>query len=208
MPALNNPAVRSKSALACTQEAFAFSRFACAATRLAFAFSKSALACSSAPFNSAGSISATTSPLCTRELKSTLSFAIVPDTCEPTCTVMTALIVPVASTTSSISPRSTLAVKCCTAPPRFRPNVANRTITTIKPARINHLFFVFIQFSGALARCSFVSQGLDRIEQRRFACRVIAEKYAHRYRKERRDRYGLERHLRLPMQGLSHQIRP
>ena len=36
---------------------------------------------------------------------------MVPETCEPTCTVITALMVPVASTTSRMSPRLTLAVK-------------------------------------------------------------------------------------------------
>ena len=50
------------------------------------------------------------SPLWTRELKSASSRAIVPDTCEPTCTLITALMVPVASTASRISPRCTLAV--------------------------------------------------------------------------------------------------
>src|SRR6185437_4979768 len=38
---------------------------------------------------------------------------MVPETCDPTCTVVTALIVPVASTTSWMSPRSALAVKYC-----------------------------------------------------------------------------------------------
>src|SRR5581483_833570 len=38
---------------------------------------------------------------------------MVPETCAPTCTVMTALIVPVASTTERISPFSTFAVKYC-----------------------------------------------------------------------------------------------
>ena len=54
---------------------------------------------------------ATRSPLCTSELKSALSLAMVPETCEPTWTVTTALMVPVASTTSRIAPRSILAVK-------------------------------------------------------------------------------------------------
>ena len=83
------------------------------------------MACSSAPLNKAGSISATTSPLWTRELKSAFSLAIVPETCDPTWTVITALIVPVASTTSLISPRSTLAVKCCACVLRVSPNAAN-----------------------------------------------------------------------------------
>ena len=38
---------------------------------------------------------------------------MVPETCEPTWTVVTALIVPVASTTWRISPRSALVVKYC-----------------------------------------------------------------------------------------------
>src|SRR3989442_342128 len=82
------------------------------------------------------------SPLCTRELKSTKSLAIVPDTCDPTCTVMTALIVPVASTTSWMSPRSTLAVKCCAGMPRFSTKAKNSTAATKTPARMSHLLFV------------------------------------------------------------------
>src|SRR6202140_3416186 len=125
---------------------------------------------------------------------------------------MTALIVPVASTTSSISPCSTFAVKCCPWLPRFRPNAATIPITTIKPIRTSHLFFVFIQFSSkSMSACllvsSFVSQRLDGIESRCFACRVIAEEHAHGNRENRRNRYGFKRHLRLPMQRLANHIR-
>src|ERR1700676_292081 len=54
---------------------------------------------------------------------------------------------------------------------------------------------------------SFISQGLDWIEQRRLASRVIAEEHAYGNRKECRYHHGFERHLRLPMQSLPHQIR-
>src|SRR2546426_8037660 len=66
---------------------------------LALAFSRSASACKSCARKMAGSIWATTWSLVTCVLKSAKSLAIVPDTCEPTCTVVTALIVPVACTT-------------------------------------------------------------------------------------------------------------
>ena len=52
-----------------------------------------------------------TSPFFTLELKSALIFTTLPDTTEPTCTMVTGLIVPVACTTWEISPFSTLAVK-------------------------------------------------------------------------------------------------
>src|SRR5260221_12552860 len=69
-------------------------------------------------------------------------------------------------------------------------------------------FLYSFSFCRAEVRCSFVSQSFDGIEQRRLARGVIAEEDAHRYREERRDSYGFKRHLRLPMQRLSHQIRP
>src|SRR5260370_13876885 len=53
------------------------------------------------------------SPFFTCELKSTLIFTTFPETTEPTATVMTGLMVPVACTTCETSPFSTLAVKYC-----------------------------------------------------------------------------------------------
>ena len=44
------------------------------------------------------------------ELKSADSDWIVPDTCDPTCTVVIASMVPVAPTTSAMSPRLTVSV--------------------------------------------------------------------------------------------------
>ena len=60
-----------------------------------------------------GSSRAITCPLRTFELKSACSDWIVPDTCEPTCTVVTAWSVPVASTVSTTSPREAVAVMNC-----------------------------------------------------------------------------------------------
>ncbi len=79
-------------------------------------------------------MSATMSPVRTRELKSALSFEMVPETCEPTCTVRTALSVPVASTTSRISPRSTFAVTYCTLPPPLNEKSTTIAVNTIAPA--------------------------------------------------------------------------
>src|ERR1700730_14226415 len=53
------------------------------------------------------------SPLFTLELKSALILTTLPDTTDPTGTVLTGLIVPVACTTCETSPFSTLAVKNC-----------------------------------------------------------------------------------------------
>src|ERR1700674_4389202 len=53
------------------------------------------------------------SPFFTGELKSTLIFTTFPETTEPTATVMTGLMVPVACTTCDTSPFSTLAEKNC-----------------------------------------------------------------------------------------------
>ena len=54
-----------------------------------------------------------TCPFLTCELKSASSAAIVPDTCVPTWTVVTASSVPVASTACTTSPRLTAAVMYC-----------------------------------------------------------------------------------------------
>jgi hypothetical protein len=58
----------------------------------------------------AGSSFAMTWPLRTSELKSAYSDWIVPETCVPTWTVVTASTVPVASTAFTTLPRITLAV--------------------------------------------------------------------------------------------------
>ena len=49
-------------------------------------------------------------PFLTVELKSAFRLWMVPETCEPTWTVVTACRAPVAPTTSTMSPRSTAAV--------------------------------------------------------------------------------------------------
>jgi hypothetical protein len=49
-------------------------------------------------------------PFLTTELKSAPRLRIVPETWEPTCTVVTAWRAPVAPTVSRMSPRSTVAV--------------------------------------------------------------------------------------------------
>ncbi len=82
---------------------FAFSTLARAATRLARAWLSRA---------SKVEVSrrATTWSFFTRELKSAPRLSTVPETCEPTWTVVTACRVPVAPTTSTMSPRSTVVV--------------------------------------------------------------------------------------------------
>ena len=49
-------------------------------------------------------------PFFTCVLKSAASLEIVPETCDPTCTEVTALMVPVASTWARMSPRCTVTV--------------------------------------------------------------------------------------------------
>src|SRR5690349_14490367 len=133
---------------------------------------------------------------------------MTPDTWEPTCTVMTALIIPVASTTSRISPRSTLAVKCCGWPLRLSPIVATTTIATTTPARISHLVFVFITSPGVwLPDASFVPQHFDGIQVRGLLRRVIAEKHAHGNGEQCRNHHRLDGHLHLPFQRLADQVR-
>src|ERR1039457_668732 len=70
-----------------------------------------------------------------------------PDTCDPTWTVITELMVPVASTTSWISPRSTFAVKCCTCVSRCSPNATNNPATATTAAKMSHLRFVIYVWS-------------------------------------------------------------
>src|SRR5215469_222900 len=76
---------------------------------------------------------------------------MLPETCEPTCTVMTELMVPVASTTSLISPRSTLAEKCCTGAVRFKPTKANDPSRRRAAATMIHVRLFFIFTSGQYA---------------------------------------------------------
>src|SRR5580692_12289150 len=134
---------------------------------------------------------------------------MLPETCDPTCTVITALIVPVASTTSSISPRSTFAVKCCACAFRFIPNAANNPATTTTPAKISHrpLIFIYRPWNQNFEEFLFVPQRFNRVEQRSLARRVISKKHAHRHREHRRHNNRLHGHLHRPMQGLSHQVR-
>src|SRR6266404_5507419 len=87
---------------------------------------------------------------------------MVPETCEPTCTRITALIVPVASTTSCISPRSTLAVKCCAWVLRFKPKIRNNPTTTAAPAKTKPKS-KWNTFAGAAAVAGlFLIFGLNR----------------------------------------------
>ena len=64
-----------------------------------------------------------------------------PETCDPTWTEVTALMVPVASTTARMSPRSARAVKYCVLSLRLSPKAANSTTATRMTATIVHLFF-------------------------------------------------------------------
>jgi len=74
--------------------------------------------------------------------------AMVPETCDPTCTAFTALMVPVASTTLWISPRSALAVKYCGLSLRPKLKAANMaTATTIATSTVHLLFRYFIRTS-------------------------------------------------------------
>src|SRR5215467_5812122 len=133
---------------------------------------------------------------------------MTPETWDPTCTVITALIIPVASTTSRISPRSTFAVKCCGWPLRFSAIVAITPITTATPARISHLVFGFIT-SPKIWRTdtSLVSQCFDRIQVRGFLRWVVSEKHTHSDREQRRNHHRLDGHLHLPFQRLADQVR-
>ena len=64
-----------------------------------------ARACSIWVWKSEGSSRARTCPFLTIELKSAYRFWMVPETCVPTWTVVTACSVPVAPTLSTMSPR-------------------------------------------------------------------------------------------------------
>src|SRR5262249_43849132 len=75
------------------------------------ALSRLASACRTLARKLAWSNCANCCPGTTVELKSAKSFSIVPDTCVPTCTMMTGLSVPVAEIYAVISLRSTFAMR-------------------------------------------------------------------------------------------------
>src|SRR6266853_1028743 len=112
---------------------------------------------------------------------------------------MTALIVPVASTTSLIAPRSAFAVKCCAGVFRFRPKATNNPATTTTHAKMNHRPLMFIS-SSYLKNPGFslITQCFNGIEPRRFSRRVIAEKHSDGDRKHGRNHDGLQGHLNGP----------
>src|SRR5713101_7544674 len=115
--------------------------------------------------------------------------------------------VPVASTTSWMSPRSTLAVKCCGWALRFNPKTTNAPAKTTRPATMYHLLFVFILFPETRDPAgSFVSQCFDRIQQRCLSRRVIPKKHANSNREDSSNHDGLKRHLHGPMKRLAHEI--
>src|SRR5215831_15760672 len=82
-----------------------------------------------------GSSLAITWPEVTLDLKSAPNHDTVPDTCEPTWTVVTACSVPVAETSSSTVPTSTFAVMKSAALD-FRPS--RTTVTTPAPTTISN----------------------------------------------------------------------
>ena len=98
---------------ASSSETFRRSRSACARMTLA-------RACSIWVWSSDGSSSATTWPFFTIELKSAYRALMLPDTCDPTCTVFTAWSVPVAPTDSMTSPRATASLEIFTSSPGVR----------------------------------------------------------------------------------------
>src|SRR5437763_13978812 len=132
---------------------------------------------------------------------------MTPDTWEPTCTVMTALIIPVASTTSRIWRRITLALMCCGWPFRLRPIMVIAAIATAIVARTIHLVFVFIT-SPEIWRpdASFVSQRLDGIQVRGLLRRVISKKHTDGDGEQCRNHHCFNGHLHLPFQRLADQV--
>src|SRR5258708_39841717 len=66
---------------------------------------------------------------------------MVPETCEPTCTVVTALMVPVAWTTFWMSPFCTCSVKYCGTLVDSSLNAASTPIATRSMAMIVHFVF-------------------------------------------------------------------
>src|SRR5580692_10408786 len=106
-----------------------------------------------------------TCPSLTELLKSAPSFEIVPDTSEPTCTVTTALIAPVAVTVASTEPRSMRAVRKVTggtvfarrhaqAPPASTAAPTNTIVT------LERRFDEAILFRGKPIRRPLASQDL------------------------------------------------
>src|SRR2546423_3261883 len=112
---------------------------------------------------------------------------------------MTALIVPVASTTSRISPRSTLAVKCCTWLPRFKPKAANSPINATTPARISHLLLTFIVLQKT-AGASLVAQRFNGVQRRCLSGRIISKKHSDCDREQRGNDDSLQGHFHRPLQ--------
>ena len=97
----------SARARSCSRLAAAW--FTAARAEEAWAFFREARACSRLALKRVGSIWAMICPSFTWLLKSAPSFWMIPETCEPTSTVTTALSCPVAVTVCSMVPRSTLA---------------------------------------------------------------------------------------------------
>src|SRR5258708_36636 len=147
-----------------------------------------------------------TSPLRTRELKSALSLAIVPDTCDPTWTVTTAFTVPVRSTASRISPRSTVAPKYWRLSPWRKPKPPIVATTTPTGAITSHFRFEIVTM-GRRRNRSFVAQCLDRVEVRRLARRVVAEEYADGDRERGGDDHRCERGLHRPAEAAADEER-
>src|SRR5205814_6888724 len=117
--------------------------------------------------------------LCTCELKSALSFAIVPETWEPTCTFTTALTMPVASTASRISPCCTFVARYWTRSPRRSIGAATSAASSSAAPAMNNAFRLFI------------AQRLDWIHERRLPRGVVAEEDADGDGEERREEDGL-----------------
>src|SRR5258708_12862300 len=147
-----------------------------------------------------------TSPFRTRELKSALSLAIVPDTCDPTWTVTTAFTVPVRSTASRISPRSTVAPKYWRLSPWRKPKTPIVATTTPTAAITSHFRFEIVTM-GRRRNRSFVAQCLDRVEVRRLARRVVAEEYADGDREPGGDDHRCERGLHRPAEAAADEKR-
>src|SRR5258708_9246474 len=148
-----------------------------------------------------------TSPFRTRELKSALSLAIVPDTCDPTWTVTTAFTVPVRSTASRISPRSTVAPKYWRLSPWRKPKTPIVATTTPTAAITSHFRFEIVTM-GRRRNRSFVAQCLDRVEVRRLARRVVAEEYADGDRERGGDDHRCEPGLHRPAEAPPAHERP
>ena len=109
----------ASAARAVSRSARAFSTVAVWLRTAAFAVSRSALAWLTWASKICGSIRAMTWPRFTTELKSTRSSLIWPETWLPTCTVMTALRLPVEDTAAVSGPRSRRAVRYFGALPRL-----------------------------------------------------------------------------------------